>query len=208
MIEPEKFILDCLQGKLNDSGGQEVRLIQQPPQYNNIPCLTIDNSAGATILERNKRNIKIDGEAQEVIETKYEIDIRLDIWALDESDRQSLIDGVQVAFYKAISDNYIYCTSYMDESCDCVVNDSEYENDKRASKGQCPCPHQLPYENLFTKYNIDIQTFNLSLPYNLDELEETEAILRTRFNISFDWIDYYVIGGIVSESVSNNIMEE
>lgn len=208
MIEPENFLLSILQGRLTDADGNSVRLIQHPPQYNNIPCLTVDNSAGAVILDRNKINKLIDGEPQEVIETKYDIDIRLDIWALDESDRQTLIDQVQVCFFKAISDHYTYCTSYMDESCDCVVNDSEYEFDKRASKGQCPCPNQLPYENLFTKYNIDLQTFNISLPYNLDELEESEAILRTRFNISFDWTDYYIIGGIVSESLSNNIMEE
>ena len=205
MIEPEKFILSVLQGRLNDIEGNPVRLIQSPPQYNNIPCLTVDNSAGAVILDRNKINKLINGEPQEVIETRYDIDIRLDIWALSEEDRQTLIDQVQVCFFKAISDHYTYCTAYMNESCDCVVNDDEYEYDKRAVKGQCPLTNQLPYENLFTKYNIDVQTFNISLPYDLDELEETEAILRTRFNISFDWTDYYVIGGIVSESLSNNI---
>lgn len=207
MIEPENFILDVLQARLTDSEGNPVRLIQNPPAYNNMPTLTIDTSASNAVLERNKTNIQIDGEPQEVIETKYDIDIRLDIWCLDEDTRQTLIDQVQVCFFKAISDYYTYCTSYMDESCDCVVNDSEYEFDKRAVKGQCPCPNQLPYENLFTKYNIDLQTFNISLPYDLDELEESEAILRTRFNISFDWTDYYVIGGIVSESLSNNIEE-
>lgn len=207
MIEPENFILDVLQGRLTDADGNSVRLIQHPPQYNNIPTLTIDNSAGAVILDRNKINKLIDDEPQEVIETRYDIDIRLDIWALNEDDRQTLIDQVQVCFFKAISDHYTYCTAYMDGSCDCVVNDSEYEFDKRTVKGQCPCPNQLPYENLFTKYNIDLQTFNISLPYDLDELEESEAILRTRFNISFDWTDYYVIGGIVSESLSNNIEE-
>ena len=205
MIEPENFILSVLEGRLNDIEGNPVRLIQSPPQYNNIPCLTVDNSAGAVILDRNKINKLINGEPQEVIETRYDIDIRLDIWALSEEDRQTLIDQVQVCFFKAISDHYTYCTAYMNESCDCVVNDDEYEYDKRAVKGQCPLTNQLPYENLFTKYNIDVQTFNISLPYDLDELEETEAILRTRFNISFDWTDYYVIGGIVSESLSNNI---
>ena len=207
MIEPENFILDCLQGRLTDSEGNPVRLIQSPPQYNNIPCLTIDNSAGAVILDRNKINKLIDGEPQEVIETKYDIDIRLDIWCLDEDTRQTLIDQLQVCFFKAISDHYTYCTAYMDGSCECVLENGEYELDKRGSKSQCPCPNQLPYENLFTKYNIDLQTFNISLPYDLDELEESEAILRTRFNISFDWTDYYIIGGITSKSLSNNIEE-
>jgi hypothetical protein len=208
MIEAERFILDCLQGRLNDSDGNPVRLIQSPPQYNNMPTLTIDNSAGATILSRNKNNILIDDEPKEVIETKFDIDIRLDIWALSEDDRQCLINQVQDCFFKALADHYTYCTSYMNDSCDCVVGDSEYEFDKRACKGQCPCPNILPYENLFTKYNIDVQTFNISLPYNLDELEESEAILRSRFNISFDMTDYYVIGGITSKSVSNITEEE
>lgn len=207
MIEPENFILDVLQGRLTDADGNPVRLIQHPPQYNNIPTLTIDNSAGAVILDRNKTNIQIDGEPQEVIETKYDIDIRLDIWALNEDDRQTLIDQVQVCFFKAISDHYEYCTAYMDGSCECVLENEEYELDKRGSKSQCPFPQDLPYENLFTKYNIDLQTFNISLPYDLDELEESEAILRTRFNISFDWTDYYIIGGITSKSLSNNIEE-
>ena len=208
MIEPEQFILDCLQGRLTDSEGNPVRLIQSPPQYNNIPCLTVDNSAGAVILDRNKINKLIDGEPREVIETKYDIDIRLDIWALSEEDRQALIDQVQVCFFKAISDHYTYCTAYMDGSCECVLESGEYELDKRGSKNQCPFPHNYPYENLFTKYNIDLQTFNISLPYDLDELEESEAILRTRFNISFDWTDYYIIGGITSKSLSNNIEEQ
>ena len=208
MIKPEKFLLSVLQGRLTDNDGNEVRLIQTPPNYNNIPTLTIDNSAGAAILSRNKNNILIDDEPQEVIETLFDVDIRLDIWASSEDDRQCLIEQVQDCFFKALADHYTYCTSYMNESCDCVVNDSEYEFDKRAVKGQCPCPRELPYENLFTKYNIDVQTFNLSLPYNLDELEESEAILRTRFNIRFEWTDYYVIGGITSKSVSNITEEE
>lgn len=64
MIEPENFILNVLQGRLNDSEGNPVRLIQSPPQYNNIPCLTIDNSAGAVILDRNKTNILINDKPQ------------------------------------------------------------------------------------------------------------------------------------------------
>jgi hypothetical protein len=203
MIEAERFILDCLQGRLSDSDGNPVRLIQAPPQYSNIPCLTIDNSAGADILSRNKNNILIDDEPQEVIETKFDIDIRLDIWALSEDDRQYLIEQVQDCFFKALADHYTYCTSYMNNTCNCVVNNSEYEHDKRAVKCQCPCPTTLPYENLFTKYNIDVQTFNISLPYNLDELEESEAILRSRFNISFEWTDYYVIGGKTSHDIKN-----
>lgn len=207
MIEPENFVLDVLQGKLTDTEGNPVRLIQHPPQYNNIPCLTIDNSAGAVILDGNKINRLIDGEPREVIETKYDIDIRLDIWALNEDDRQTLINQVRFCFFKAMSDHYTYCTAYMNGSCECVVENGEYETDKRGSKYQCPLPLNFPYENLFTKYNIDLQTFNISLPYDLDELEESEAILRTRFNISFDWTDYYIIGGITSKSLSNNIEE-
>lgn len=212
MIEPENFILDVLQGRLNDSEGNPVRLIQSPPQYNNIPTLTIDNSAGAVILDRNKINRLIDGEPREVIETKYDIDIRLDIWCLDEDTRQTLIDQVMLCFNRALSDYYHYCSNYCDGECStlnnsCLVDLPEYAYDKRAIKKQCPKPQELFYENLFTKYNIDLQTFNISLPYDLDELEESEAILRTRFNISFDWTDYYIIGGITSKSLSNNIEE-
>lgn len=203
MHKMEFFILDILQNKLyidNDN----VRLIQAPPQYNNIPCLTIDNSAGSSLLNQNKTNIKVNGEPTEVIESVYDVDIRIDIWCLNEDDRQSLIEQVQDCFLKAMSDHYTYCTAYMNDSCECVVNNTEYEFDKRASKKQCPCPHDLPYENLFTKYNIDLNTFNLSLPYDMDDLNEKEPILRSRFDLRFEFTDYYIIGGIVSDNLIYN----
>ena len=43
MHKMEYFILDVLQGRLCDVNGESVRLIQAPPQYNNIPTITIDN---------------------------------------------------------------------------------------------------------------------------------------------------------------------
>lgn len=212
MIKPEFFILDVLQGKLTDTEGNPVRLIQNPPAYNNMPTLTIDTSASNAVLESNKTNITINGERQEVIETVYEADLRIDIWCLDEDTRETLIDQVMLCFNRALSDYYHYCSNYCDGECStlnnsCLVDLPEYAYDKRAIKKQCPKPKDLSYENLFTKYDIDLYTFSITPPYNLDDLEETEAILRTRFNISFDWTDYYIIGGIVSESLSNNIEE-
>ena len=212
MHKMEYFILDILQGKLNIDG-MDVRLIQAPPQYNNIPCLTIDNSAGTPILNSNKRNITINGRRQEVIETLYEADLRLDIWCLDEETRQSLIEQVMTCFYKALSDHHEYCTSYQDGQCTplsqpCLVELPEYALDKRAMKKQCPCPHELPYENLWTKYHIDMTTFTINPPYDLDELNETEPILRSRFNIRFNYTDYYIIGGKISETITNETTED
>jgi len=207
MMKMEKFILEVLQGKLK-LGDEPVRLIQAPPQYNNVPCLTIDNSAGTRTLNSNKTNISVDGRMQEAIWTLYEIDLRIDIWALTENTRQSLIEQVQLCFNKALSDHYEYCTSYDDGTCtpldqDCLVDLPEYANDKRAVKKQCPCPKELPYENLWTKYHIDITTFTLNPAYDIDELNETEPILRSRFDISFNYEDYYVIGGTTSENILN-----
>ena len=213
MIKPEFFILDVLQGKLSDGKGNPVRLIQHPPSYNAMPCLTIDNSASNAVLNSNKTNITINGERQEVIETLYDADLRIDIWCLDEETRQILIDQVMLCFNRALSDYYQYCSNYCDGECStldetCLVDLPEYAYDKRCIKRQCPIPKELSYENLFTKYNIDLYTFSISPPYDLDELEESEAILRSRFDIRFNWTDYYVIGGIVSKSVSNITEEE
>lgn len=203
MMKMEFFILDVLQNKLTDVNGEPVRLIQAPPQYNNVPCLTIDNSAGTRTLNSNKTNISVDGRMQEAIWTLYETDLRIDIWALTEQTRQSLINQVQSCFNKALSDHYEYCTSYNNKTCDCIVEQPEYANDKRAVKKQCPCPKELPYENLWTKYHIDITTFTLNPAYDIDKLNETEPILRSRFDISFNYEDYYVIGGITSENILN-----
>lgn len=201
-MKMEYFILDVLQGRLTVDD-DSVRLIQAPPQYNNIPCLTIDNSVGSRVLQSNKRNITINNTRQEAIETEYEADLRLDIWALTEKQRQSLINQVTECFYQALSDHYQYCTSYMNETCECIVDLPEYALDKRAIKKQCPVPDTYPYENLWTKHHIDQQTFTISTPYNLDELNETEPILRTRFDISFNYKDYYVIGGKISNNITN-----
>ena len=199
MMKMESFILDVLQNKLTDVNGEPVRLIQAPPQYNNVPCLTIDNSAGTRTLNSNKTNISVDGRMQEAIWTLYETDLRIDIWALTEQTRQSLINQVQLCFNKASYDNGT-CTP-LDQ--DCLVDLPEYANDKRAVKKQCPCPKELPYENLWTKYHIDITTFTINPAYDIDELNETEPILRSRFDISFNYEDYYVIGGTTSENILN-----
>ena len=145
---------------------------------------------------------------QEAITTLYEIDLRLDIWALTEDTRQTLIEQVQTCFNKALSDNYEYCTSYNDGTCtpleqECLVDLPEYKTDKRAVKKQCPCPNELPYQNLWSKYHIDITTFTLNPAYDLDELNETEPVLRSRFDISFNYKDCYVIGGKTSQTISN-----
>ena len=207
MMKMEYFILSVLQGKLT-VGGEPVRLIQSPPQYNNIPCLTIDNSGGTRELNSNKYNIRVNNRMREAIKTEYETDLRLDIWALTEDTRQSLIEQVQICFYKVLSDHHEYCTSYQDGICkpldqECLVVLPEYAYDKRACKGQCPCPKELPYQNLFTKYHIDMTTFTINPAYDLDELNETEPILRSRFEISFNYEDYYVIGGKTSQDILN-----
>ena len=207
MMKMELFILDVLQGHLSVDGN-EVRLIQSPPNYNAMPCLTIDNSAGARTLNSNKYNISVGNKMQEAIVTLYEIDLRLDIWALTEDTRQTLIEQVQTCFNKALSDHHEYCTSYNDGTCtpleqECLVDLPEYKTDKRAVKKQCPCPNELPYQNLWSKYHIDITTFTLNPAYDLDELNETEPVLRSRFDISFNYKDCYVIGGKTSQTISN-----
>ena len=202
MMKMEYFILDTLQGRLT-LDEKSVRLIQAPPQYNNIPCLTVDNSVGSRVLNSNKRNITVNTHRVEAIETEYEADLRLDLWTLTEKQRQSLIEQVTTCFNQALSDHYQYCTSYMEETCQCIVEDPEYALDKRAIKNQCPDPYHYPYENLWSKYHIDQKTFTISSPYNLDELGETEPILRSRFDISFNYKDYYFIGGKLSENIIN-----
>lgn len=214
MLKTEFFALNILQGKLTDTEGNPVRLIQHPPNYNAMPCLTIDTSASNAVLESNKTNITIDGERQEVIETLYEADLRIDLWCLDEDTRETLIEQIKLCFNRALSDYYQYCTNYCNGKCSslnnqyCLVDLPEYEYDKRAVKKQCPKPRELSYENIFTKYDVNLYTFSISPPYNLDELGESEPILRSRFDIRFDWTDYYVIGGITSKSLSNNSTEE
>ena len=203
MMKMEHFILDVLQGRLTDVNGESVRLIQAPPQYNNIPTITIDNSAGTSILNSNKTNITFDGRRQEAIITEYEADLRLDIWALKETTRQTLINQITECFMKALSDHYTYCTSYNNGTCECIVETPEYAHDKRAIKKQCPTPHDLPYENLWTKYNIDLASFTLTPAYDLDELNETEPVLRSRIDISFNYTDYYIIGGKTSQNIRN-----
>lgn len=212
MHKMEYFILDVLQGRLSDVNGESVRLIQAPPQYNNIPCITVDNSAGTSILNSNKTNITFDGRRQEAIITEYEADLRLDIWALKETTRQTLINQINECFMKALSDHYEYCTSYNDGTCtpreaDCLVDLPEYALDKRAVKKQCPCPNELPYQNLWSKHHIDMTTFTINPAYDLDELNETEPVLRSRFDISFNYKDCYIIGGKTSQDILNKTEE-
>lgn len=210
----ESLLLTVLQGKLF-IGEDNVRLIQYPLDKNLIPCLTVDTSVGDSILFRNKYNVPvvekdtrghiINKKMQEAIVTDWETFVRLSIWCLNEKTRYNLILQVEECFNKALADNHEYCTSYMNDTCPdkCLAEKEWYQLDKRAIKGQCPKPYDLPYENVWTRYNIDLSTFNMSKPYSMDELNETKPLLRSIFDIKFNYTTEYIIGGKISEHIKN-----
>lgn len=210
----ESLLLTVLQGKLFIDDNN-VRLIQYPLDKNLMPCLTVDTSVGDSIIWRNKYNVPIvekdtrghiiNKKMQEAIVTQYETLVRLSIWCLKEKTRHNLIMQVEECFNKALADNYQYCTSYMNDTCPvkCLTEQEWYQLDKRAIKGQCPKPYDLPYENVWTRYNIELSSFNMSKAYSIDELTETKPLLRSIFDIRFVYTTEYIIGGKISEHIKN-----
>ena len=224
MIKPIHAILRVLQGHIILSDNREVRLIQSPPQIDNTPCITIDNSSGTRTLEKHITNIDLPLPSshpqydpnnpeklfsQQVIREKRGVDLDLNIWCNTEDERAEIIQIIRTLFYLAQSDNYRFCKNY-DENTGCCSYLQEvcptYEltaGHMRGTKGQCLNPSEYGYENIFTTYDMVRHSFDVEPAYDLDDYDKENMTLRSIIRVSVDYYDYHRIGGIVSDNILN-----
>ena len=221
MKKPIYAILRVLQGniKINDN---DVRLIQAPPETDNTPCITIDDSGGTRMLGKwftNKDLPLLQGHpqydpqdpgklySQQVIVEKRGIDLDLNIWCNTEDERESIINQIHYLFYLAQSDHYSYCINYDKENGNCKTLEDTCPSltsleDMRGVKQQCINPSEYGYQNIFTTYDIVRASFDVEPAYPLDDLNTETMTLRSVIRVSCDYYDYHRIGGKISETIS------
>ena len=206
MMHSEYFILDLLQGRINVDG-EDIRLRQYPLDRNLMPCLTIDTSAGEPVV---KHKYTSDKQGYDIILTEHRATPKINVWCLDEDTRQEIIQQVSNLIYQAMSFHCTYCSNYDNGECmpletECYAQ--EYENFSRGNKGQCPLlTHEgetLPYQSVFDKHGVILKSFRHDPAYDLDELEEKEAILRSVIELSFNYKKSHYIGGVIPENLIN-----
>lgn len=224
MIKPIRAILRVLQGHIFLSDNREVRLIQSPPQTDNTPCITIDNSSGSRTLNKTITNKNLPlpithpqydpGDpnklySQQVIQEKRGVDLDLNIWCNTEDERAEIIQNVRTLFYLAQSDNYRFCSQYIEEThcCSTLQSICPTHNlavgEMRGTKGQCINPTLNGYMNIFAAYDLERSSFDVEPAYDIDDLETENMTLRSIIRVSTDYYDYHTIGGIVSDNILN-----
>lgn len=224
MKKPIQAILRVLQGNIKLPDNTDVRLIQTPPENDNTPCITIDDSGGTRMLGKwftNKdyplpeTHPQYDPKnpnqlySRQVIVEKRGIDLDLNIWCNTEDERESIIQQIQYLFYLAQSDHYTYCLHYDKETDYCSTLDDtcptmDNVTDMRGAKQQCINPEEYGYENIFNQYDIVRGSFDVEPAYNLDDLNTENMTFRSVIRVSCDYHDYHIIGGKISEQIKYN----
>lgn len=188
--------------------GKEIPVVKRSYPYDKTPCITIDDSGGASTLSKHitTQNQQLPAEhpqhddevhAQQVLLDKRQITLNINLWCNTEQERENILKQITDLFYKAQSDYYGFCRQYdngecltLHESCKAINNTG-----KRGIKRQCPSPIKYKYSNIFTTYNIIRSTFNVEPPFTLDDLTTEEITLRSIIKVNMAYYDYYTIGG-------------
>ena len=219
MIPPLNAIKRILWGNVRYKD-KLVPVIKRSYPYDKTPCITIDDSGGSSFGERFILNeyYPVDSShpqydkdnpfrkiPQQVIREYYNTTLNINIWCNNEDEREALSNTVQDLFYKAQSDHYLFCNNYHDGECSYLGTGcygEHFDTNNRGVKHQCTNPLVYGYENIFTTYNLIRSSFHLDPPFTLDDNSKTEPVLRSVLRLHTGFYTDHIIGGLVSENIS------
>lgn len=218
MIKPLQVMLYILQGKIILDDSTDVRIVKREYPIDKTPCITIETSTTSIQKHVIDKDCKLpynhpqyDSEnpdklvSQQVIREECNVDVDLHIWCDDEESRDEIIPLISRLFYQVQSDYYKFCSNYHEGNCTYLQESCKVNNDSmRGVKGQCPKPVEYHYENVFSKFDIIRNTFNVATAFDLDDLTTNPPIRRSIIRVSFSYYDYYVIGGAISQNLIIN----
>lgn len=132
----------------------------------------------------------------------YSADVWVNIWCNTEAERTSLINAIELRFNQLEASHYSTCSNFdgtnycskLEKTCEALTS-----NSGRANKGQCP--DVLNFTSFFETYKIPRRTFHINSITDLDELGESEPILRTIFKLEMQYYRFYPIGGRLFNSI-------
>ena len=219
MIKPIQAIIRILQGKVILRDGTDVRVVKREYPIDKTPCITIDNSSGTAVIQKNITNKEYiipsnhpqyDSQnpskkiSQQVIREERNITLELNVWCDNEDQREEICDKIRELFYKVQADHYTYCANYNSGNCTYLKTTCKVDTSPRGIKGQCPKPREYHYKNIFTIFDIIRATFDVAPSYILDDLTTTPPTLRSIITVSFSYYDYYNIGGGANKGITVN----
>lgn len=214
MIKPLRFILEVLRNNILIDN-TIIPVVKRPYPLDKTPCITLDDSGGSSILSKDLINQQLplpathpqynplDPQklfAQEVIQTKYNTTININVWCDTENEREQINNQIIRLFNLAFSDYYKYCANYDNGECLTLDNPCETINNVGAYgvKGQCPHKKENEYKNIFSKYDLDKYSFVLDEPFSLDDLSTRPKTCRSIFKLRISYYTNHIVGGTIT----------
>ena len=225
MIPPLKAVRRILWGNITIND-RVVPVIQRDYPYDKSPCITIDDSGGSRFLQRHilteeyplprehpqfNESKPFKKFPQQVLREFYETTLNINVWSDTGDEREEINKQLLRLFYEAQSDHCRFCNNYVDGECGSlggVCLGMNTANDKRGVKHQCPNPDLYKYQNIFTTYNLERDTFHLDQPFSLNDTSKEAMIYRSVFKLHTSYFTDHIIGGMVSDNIVLDIENE
>lgn len=192
----EKALIILLRGYLNIPEDKIFTGSRHRP-IDRTPCITIQQATEVQI----GREI-IPGKT-EVIQTKNNVEVWINIWANTEEERNSLLSQVETRIFQALANHYTTCDNFNERHCNFLDGECEALTviNGRTAKNQCPYPHKNQYTSWFKKYHIIKPSFTISGRQDMDELDLSQPVLRTLIKLDMDYYRNYGLGGHELEDI-------
>ena len=165
------------------------------------PCVSVQ-VADESYIRKNYVEI----EHVQHLRRLYDADVWINIWCNTEEERTSLIDAIELRFNQLQASHYTTSSNFIfnDNTCSKIDNECEVltSDTGRTNKGQCP--NLENFTSFFETFNIPQRTFYVNSMTDLDELNESETVLRTIFKLNMQYYKFYPIGGRLFDEINFN----
>lgn len=202
MIKPIQAILYILRGNIIIDD-KIVPVIKRNYPLDKTPCINLDDSASSVTVDKKIYNRKNkDGEPRQYLRTRYRTVLNIHCWIDNENQREEIQNQVRTLFNMAYLDNHYFCTRYNRETRICETLQQECPTIQKgkhlykSSKDKCPKPLDYKYENIFTRYDLIKNSWDLQVPYSADNTNTKPPTLQSIFRLNCEYYDYEEIGGI------------
>ena len=197
----EKAVWDLLNGKVKLDDFDVISLVRRLTSEDETPCITIQQAAEVQL------NRQVMPGKHEVIMTRNNVEVWINIWANTEEERNYIINQVEHRINQALANHYTTCANYNQGNCDFLEDACAALNitNGRTAKSQCPYPKDYNYKSWFIQNKIIKNTFTISGRQDMDELNITQPVLRTLIKLDFDYFRTYDLGG---QEIKDIIIDE
>lgn len=191
MFPIEKAVWDLLKNNIVYNDSQVICLVRRLTPADETPCITIQQASEVQI----GREI-LPGRS-EIIQTKNNVEVWINIWANTEEERNCLLNQVETRIFQALANHYTTCNQYNNEKCNYLDENCQALTitNGRTAKNQCPYPEENQYLSWFKKHHIIKHSFTISGRQDMDELDLTQPVLRTLIKLDMDYYRNYDLGG-------------